>query len=145
MNIKADKTFPADVSEIENVYSFISRILSGDGVESAIETLFKLAADEIFSNIVKYGFGNEAPRLPAEAAIHVAMHVGDDAVSMTFRDRGNPFNPLQAPHPNLSLDLDERQAGGLGIYIVKNSFDGVYYSFEEGFNTFTLKKLRKKT
>lgn len=144
MNIKADKRFQADISEIENVYRFISRILSGNGVEPALETLFKLAADEIFSNIAKYGFGSGSETPRAEGAIHVAIHVEDDAVSMTFRDRGKPFDPLQARPPNLSLDLGQWPVGGLGIYIVKNSFDDVYYSFEEGFNIFTLKKFRRR-
>ncbi|MDR1509609.1 MAG: ATP-binding protein [Synergistaceae bacterium] len=144
MNIKANGTFPAEISEIENVYGFISRILSESGLDAAVATLFELAADEIFSNIVKYGYESEASRTAADAAVYIAIHIGDDAVSMTFRDRGNPFDPLQTHPPDLSLGLDERPVGGLGIHIVKNSFDDVRYSFEEGFNVFTLIKLRKR-
>jgi anti-sigma regulatory factor (Ser/Thr protein kinase) len=142
MNIDESRTFPADISEIENVYGFISRFFSENEVDSAMEPIFDLAVDEIFSNIVKHGYESEASR--TAAAVHIALHVEDGAVSLTFRDRGKPFDPLQARPPDLSLDLDERPMGGLGIYIVKNSFDDVRYSFEDGFNVFTLKKLRKR-
>jgi anti-sigma regulatory factor (Ser/Thr protein kinase) len=144
MHIKASETFPADTSEIENVYDFISRTLSENGIDAATVVLFDLAVDEVFSNIVKYGYPSEASRTDTvDIAIHIAIHIDDDAVSMTFRDGGNPFNPLQARAPDLLLELNERTLGGLGIYIVKNSFDDVRYSFEEGFNVFTLTKLRK--
>jgi anti-sigma regulatory factor (Ser/Thr protein kinase) len=144
MNIKASRTFPADIPEIENVYAFISQTLSENGIGPAIENLFNLAVDEIFSNIVRYGYASDASRPTADAAIQITVQIDGDGVSMTFRDRGEPFDPLQARPPDLSLAIDERPVGGLGIYIVKNTFDDVCYAFEDGFNIFTLKKLLDK-
>jgi anti-sigma regulatory factor (Ser/Thr protein kinase) len=133
--MEASGSFPAKISEIEKIYGMISLALSGSGIDASVETLFKMAADEIFSNIVNHGFGGLQ-----DGDVTVSIQAGDGEASMTFRDGGRPFDPMSIPAPDVSLGLEERQAGGLGIYIVLGSFDEVRYAFENGFNVFTVKK-----
>ncbi|MDR2780091.1 MAG: ATP-binding protein [Synergistaceae bacterium] len=133
--MEASESFPAKISEIEKIYEFISFVLSESGIDAAVETLFKMAADEIFSNIVNHGFGGLR-----DGDVKVSIQTGDGEVSMTFRDRGRPFDPMSIPAPDISLGMEERLVGGLGVYIVRGSFDEVRYSFENGFNVFAVKK-----
>jgi anti-sigma regulatory factor (Ser/Thr protein kinase) len=124
------------MTEIENIYGLIEKALRGESADAALVNLFKMAADEVFSNIVNYGFGD----FKTGASVSVLLEGKKDVLSMTFRDNGKPFNPLTLPTPDTSLSVEERPAGGLGIHILKNSFDEVSYSFENGFNVLTLKK-----
>ena len=140
--MKADGAFPAIISEIDNIYELISRVFSQEGLDKEAEYLFMSAADEIFSNIVNYGFEDQRKE-DHEKIAEVSVQIEAASVSMTFKDNGKPFDPLSSKAPDVSLGLDERPIGGLGIYIVKNSFDEVRYSFENGFNVFTIKKWRK--
>ena len=134
--MKAAKTFPAEIPEIENVYAFISRIFSVGGIGINTVILFEMAVDEVFSNIVNHGL--EESR--CAVVVEVFIQISGDVISITFKDNGKPFDPLSWSEPDISLGLSERPEGGLGIHIVKNSFDEVHYSFEKGLNVFTLKK-----
>ncbi|MBR5997441.1 MAG: ATP-binding protein, partial [Bacilli bacterium] len=72
----------------------------------------------------------------------IRMEVEEDplAVMLTFIDSGMPYNPLAKEDPDITLSAEERQIGGLGIYMVKKSMDDVSYKFEDGKNIFTIKK-----
>ena len=55
-------------------------------------------------------------------------------------DQGIPFDPLQKPDPDITLSIEERQVGGLGIFIVKKTMDTVRYAYEDGKNILTMIK-----
>ena len=61
-------------------------------------------------------------------------------VTITFMDHGIPYDPLAKADPDLSLTADERQIGGLGIFLTKKTMDDVKYEYEDGKNILTLKK-----
>ena len=63
------------------------------------------------------------------------------ALTIEFRDRGKPFDPLSKTDADVTLSAGERQIGGLGIYMVKNSMDDVRYAYENGENILTIRKL----
>ena len=133
------EAFPAEKSQIRNIYIFISRFFSHSafgGNAERLLNLFEMATDEIFTNIVKYGF--EEPR--DDAVVEVTVQFEDNTVSMTFQDNGKPFDPLSSKEQDISLGIEGRLAGGWGIHIVKNSFDEVHYAFENGNNVFTITK-----
>jgi anti-sigma regulatory factor (Ser/Thr protein kinase) len=140
--MKANSTFPVDISEIDNIYKFVTRTFSQEGLDTATIQLFMVAADEIFSNVVYYGFEG-SNKDASEKIAEVSVNIEESAVSMAFRDNGIPFDPLSSKAPDASLSLEDKPIGGLGIHIVKNSFDEVCYSFEDGFNVLSLKKIFK--
>jgi len=59
-------------------------------------------------------------------------------LTVTVTDNGHEFNPLNAPVPDTTLSLEEREIGGLGIHLVRNMMDAVTYAHHDGFNELTL-------
>ncbi|MBQ7597233.1 MAG: ATP-binding protein [Clostridia bacterium] len=95
-----------------------------------------VAAEEIFVNIAKYAYDG------GKGSVMVRTQFTESplCLHLTFIDKGKAFNPLRAKEPALDLPGNERQVGGLGIYIVKNSMDAVAYCYEDGQNRFTIQK-----
>ena len=94
-----------------------------------------IATDEVFSNIVNYAYEDGT----GDATVWVER-LDPPAIRMTFIDGGKPYNPLQKEDPNTALSAEERQNGGLGIYMVKKSMDEVTYRYHEGQNILTIVK-----
>jgi len=92
-----------------------------------------IAVDEIFSNIARYAYH------PLRGAATVRVAVNDD-VLIEFEDSGVAYNPLSADAPDLSLTAEEREIGGLGIFMVKNIMDSVEYQRDGSKNILTIRK-----
>jgi anti-sigma regulatory factor (Ser/Thr protein kinase) len=90
----------------------------------------------VFVNVASYAYG--------EGSGGVTLDIGFDKVNrnVTFRliDQGIPFDPLQKADPDITLSIEERQIGGLGIFIVKKTMDTVHYAYENGKNILTMIK-----
>ena len=95
----------------------------------------RLALEEMFSNIVSYGFEDDR-----EHEIVLDMELSTDLLTMKIRDDGWPFNPTEYFNPDLEKPLDEREVGGLGIHLVRHVIDDWEYKSEQGKNTLTMKK-----
>lgn len=61
-------------------------------------------------------------------------------VEIQFIDEGRPYNPLNAAEPDVTLPVEQREVGGLGILMTKKSMDAVEYRFEDNKNILTIKK-----
>ena len=130
------QTFPADVSQLPNVQSFFEIALARVTCPMKIQMAVSVAIEEVFVNIARYAY-------PAGGGTVTAAFSFDDSVkTATFqlRDRGIPFDPLQQADPDIALPAEERQIGGLGIFITKKTMDEVNYHFENGENVLTMKK-----
>ena len=70
------------------------------------------------------------------------MEVDEEPIeaSITFIDKGVPYDPLAKEDPDIMLPAEQRQIGGLGIFMVKKSMDDVLYEYKDGQNILTLKK-----
>ena len=96
-----------------------------------------IAADEVFSNIAAYAY----PDGGGTIEIQLAQSADGAELSMTFSDRGIPFDPLAVQPPDTATPPDRRKVGGLGIHIVRNLMDGVVYRRTgDGRNILTLTK-----
>jgi anti-sigma regulatory factor (Ser/Thr protein kinase) len=94
-----------------------------------------LVLDEVLSNIIEYGYDGEA-----EHEIRVTMAVDGDLLSIEIEDDGRPFDPLQAPAPDLDRPLEERPVGGLGIHLVRTLMEAVEHQRRDGRNILTMRK-----
>lgn len=94
-----------------------------------------VAADEILTNVATYAYPPDAP-----GELQVTLRHADGTLSLTFADRGVPYDPLSAPPPDLSLPLAERAPGGLGLFIVRKTMDAVAYRRDGDRNLLTLTK-----
>jgi anti-sigma regulatory factor (Ser/Thr protein kinase) len=93
-----------------------------------------VALDEIISNAVKYGGRG------ARGRMSLGLSVDEDSVRATFSDDGVAFNPLTAPEPDVKVSLEDRQIGGLGIFLVTHLMDEMKYERENGRNCIELVK-----
>ena len=106
------------------------------GLSSENAFAFKLAAEEMCTNIIQYGYKDREPGL-----LSLFFDVEDNKARLTIRDNGNYFSPDQAKTPDTEAELGERDIGGLGIYLVKEMMDNVTYSrTEENVNQLVLEK-----
>ncbi len=90
-----------------------------------------IAAEEIFTNISKYS-GAECTRIMIEMT--------EDNAVLVLEDDGIAFNPLKAKEPDITLRVDRRPVGGLGIYMVKKLMDRAVYEYSDGKNRLTMYK-----
>ena len=95
-----------------------------------------IAIDELFGNIAHYAYQPET----GKATVRVEVTEEPLAVIITFIDNGIPYDPLANMDPDTTLSADERQIGGLGIYMVKKSMDEISYEYQKGQNILKIKK-----
>jgi anti-sigma regulatory factor (Ser/Thr protein kinase) len=109
----------------------------GDVMELPQKCLLEinLGLDELFTNIISYGFGDES-----EHQIKFSLAKDRETLVVKVEDDGIPFNPLDAAGPVESQDLDSINIGGLGIHLVKKVMDDIDYQRAEGKNKLILKK-----
>jgi anti-sigma regulatory factor (Ser/Thr protein kinase) len=123
----------AKIENFDAVSDFLNAELEAADCSMKLAMQITMAAEEIFVNIAHYAYAPET----GEAVIRV--RVSDEAV-IEFEDCGKAYNPLEKDDPDITLGADERQIGGLGIFMVKKSMDSVNYRYENGKNILTLTK-----
>jgi len=121
----------AKIENIEAAQEFISSRL--EDCSTKIRNQITIAVDEIFSNISNYAYGTET------GSVLIRVEVGEEAV-IVFEDKGTPYDPLEKEDPDITLSVEEREIGGLGIFMVKNIMDRVDYEYKDGKNILTLRK-----
>ncbi len=94
-----------------------------------------LAIEELVTNCIKYGYDDAG-----EHIIVIVLSVADQALTMVVTDDGHPFDPLKVPPPDLSLDIQDRPIGGLGIYLLRELADQITYERRDNKNRLTLTK-----
>jgi serine/threonine-protein kinase RsbW len=130
MSAEFARTLPAAVDQLPGLLDAVESWLDRAGVPAAQIGPLMIAFDEILSNIAKYGGGT----------IDLAITIAGGRFSATIADDGPPFDPLARPAPDVDLDIDEREIGGLGIHLVREMMDAVTYSYENGQNRLTFSK-----
>ena len=126
----------ADVSNLDKVLAFVDEQLEAYGCSPKIQMQIDVAVEEIFVNIASYAYNPEK----GSAGICVETQEDPLVVTITFTDNGIPYDPLKKPDPDVTLSAEERQIGGLGIYMVKKSMDDISYEYKDGRNILTIKK-----
>ena len=96
----------------------------------------RLSIEETVENVVQYAYKDSI------GLMEVETNLDDKALmlTVTLKDAGKPFNPLEMPDPDITLSVEEREIGGLGIYLCKQLMDEVTYRYEDGCNILTMKK-----
>ncbi len=137
-------TFSINELEIEaltenlpEVQSFVEERLNAADCPPKAGMQIGVAVEEIFVNIAHYAYA------PEQGSATVRVEVPDSPVSVTitFIDHGVPYDPLARTDPDISLPAEEREIGGLGIFMTKKMMDDVAYEYRDGQNILTLKKI----
>ncbi len=136
-------TIPAKVDKLPEVLAFLEGYLEERDCPMKTVTQLCIALEEMFVNVAHYAYeGSELSEDERDAKIEMddCTINGAPGVRITLYDRGFPYDPLAKEDPDTTLSAQERQIGGLGIYMVKKSMDNVSYRYEDGLNIFTMEK-----
>jgi anti-sigma regulatory factor (Ser/Thr protein kinase) len=132
-------TIAATVENIETVTNFVNEQLEALDCPIKAQMQIAIAIDELFGNIAHYAYNPEI----GKATVRVEVTEDPLAVVITFIDNGVPYDPLAKADPDTTLSAEERDIGGLGIYMVKKSMDDIAYEYKDGQNILTIKKSLK--
>lgn len=123
----------------ENLYQvldFVNEQLDACECPPATKITVDIAVEEIFINIAHYAYNPEV----GPATIRAEVIDEPLSVKLTFVDNGVPYDPLAKADPDITLSAEEREIGGLGIFMVKKSMDNVSYEYKDGQNILTIQK-----
>ena len=129
-------TLSATVENIETVTEFVNAQLELLDCPIKAQMQIDIAIDELFGNIAHYAYNTEV----GSATVRVEVSEAPLAVIITFIDNGVPYDPLGKDDPDITLSAEEREIGGLGIYMVKKSMDEITYEYKDGQNILKIKK-----
>ena len=131
-------TLKADDSCLDKMYAFLCVQLDSVSCPDHVHGQIELAAEEVFINIAHHAYTGEKGNVYME--IQLIPSPGKMTVLLAFSDNGRVFNPLEYRDPDISLALEDREPGGLGILIVKKTMDTIKYSHENGMNRLEFSK-----
>ena len=131
-----DLDIEAVEDNLNKVMAFVDENLEAVGCSMKAQMQIDIAVEEVFVNICKYAYHPEKGR----AVVRVAVSDEPVQVRITFIDHGKPYDPLLKDDPDVTLSAAEREIGGLGIFMVKQTMDAVEYEYKDGSNILTLVK-----
>ena len=131
-----ERLFPADDSALNDVLAFAEEELEKAECPPKAMMQLTVAIEEVFVNVAHYAYPDE------EGQVSFGIAFDSESRSITFRiaDKGIAFNPLEKPDPDITLSAEEREIGGLGIFICKKTMDEIGYARENGENILTMTK-----
>jgi anti-sigma regulatory factor (Ser/Thr protein kinase) len=124
-----------DLSELETLCQHLNKFGQTSGLSEACITDINICLDELFTNIVSYGFVDDL-----EHVVRFAINLEDCVLKLNIEDDGILFNPIEQKDPEIPADLIDVRIGGLGIHIVRKLMDNFRDKRERGKNKMTLKK-----
>ncbi|MCR5370909.1 MAG: ATP-binding protein [Clostridium sp.] len=130
-------TLKAIKKNIPVVTDFVNDKLEEEDCPPKAMMQVDIAIDEIFVNIANYAYEGESGN------VTVQVDIDDDngkQMVLTFIDSGIPFNPLEAGDPDITLPAEKRSVGGLGIFIVRKTMDGMKYMRKNNRNILVIRK-----
>lgn len=130
-----EKTFAADRELLHEVLEFTESELEKHDCNLKTQMMISVMIEEIFVNIASYAY----PDSNGTATISLDFDE-NDKVTICFIDSGIPFDPLAKEDPDITLSAEERDIGGLGIYMVKQTMEDVKYERVDDKNILSFKK-----
>lgn len=126
----------ADDKNLDTVNDFIHSHLEKLGCPMKEIMQIDLAVEEIFVNIAHYAYN------PSKGNVEIDCEVEESSpcITIQFSDNGKHFDPLQKEDPDITASAEERDIGGLGIFLTKKYMDCVEYKYENGKNILTIGK-----
>ena len=129
------KTFSLDLHDLQSITSWIQEFLNGRFLDHKDQMHIELAFEEALVNIANHAYQGE-PGL-----VELAIAIDSNITTIAIRDFGPPFDPLtQAPKVDVEIPLEEREVGGLGLYLIRQVMDEVLYKREKNSNLLTMRK-----
>jgi serine phosphatase RsbU (regulator of sigma subunit) len=129
-------TFPAKTEALLDVLAFVEQALEKHECPMKIQTAICVAIEEVFVNVAHYAYGDGE----GDVTLTIDFEEENRNVIIQMTDKGVAFDPLKKPDPDITLSAEEREIGGLGIFITKKTMDLVTYAYKNGENILTMRK-----
>lgn len=130
-----DLVLKNDLSEIARLEEFVEEFAAAHRLPQGMVFQVNLALEELVTNVISYAY-----RDGGNHQITVRLNLDGGQLRADVVDDGIPFNPVDAPPPDLTIPLEQRPIGGLGIHLVRNLFDTLEYKREDDRNHLTMLK-----
>ena len=127
-------TVDATTENLQRVTDFVDNFLEEKGASMKTQLQVDLAVEEIFVNIANYAYGD------GTGTAEVSVSEKNGVITIVMKDSGIPYNPLIKEDPDITLSAEERDIGGLGVFLTKQNMDEVTYRCADGMNVLTMKK-----
>lgn len=127
----------ANVENITIITEFIDSILEEYECGMKTKAQIDIAVDELAGNVAQYAYISDKGDITVR--IEITDEIPKSAV-ITFIDSGIPYDPIERSNPVTNLPAEEREIGGLGIYIVKKTMDDMKYEYKDGQNILVIRK-----
>lgn len=124
----------AKIENLQQALSFVDAELEAAGCSLKTQMQIDIAVEELFTNIASYAYA------PDTGSVVIGIDVTDGVAGITFTDSGVPYDPLKRKDPDVRLPAEDREIGGLGIFMVKKTMDEMRYAWRDGQNILTIRK-----
>ncbi len=125
----------ANKTNLDKVIEFVNGELMKLPCTDELKTKLNIAVEEIFVNISSYAYNEHG-----EVEINCNVNKDDFMFEVEFKDMGKPYDPLERTDPDISKGIDEREIGGLGIFMTKQFMDDIEYRYEGNKNVLIIRK-----
>ena len=126
--MRKETLMKAKTEQLDALLAMLNADLEEAGCPTELVISIGICAEEIFVNVAHYGYPE------GSGDVFVIEEIKDQTITLELQDWGKPYNPLEREDPDITLSAEERQVGGLGIYMVRNMMDGVTYEHKDGKN-----------
>ena len=131
---KEEKEFKADISNLDDVLSYLDDYLNKYNVSKKIIKQMELVVEELFVNVCSYAYEKD------KGYFKLSLNYSNDIFEMIMEDEGIKFNPLERIDPDITLSSEDRNIGGLGILLAKKNMDNIKYKRKDNKNILVLEK-----
>jgi len=136
--MQRELTLHNDVKQIELLTEFIEVLCEELGLDTMLTFNLNLVLEEAVTNVIMYAYPQNEDHT---MTLKTWTEQSDNVIVFELKDQGKPFNPIEeAPEVDTTLSADERQIGGLGIFLINKIMDEVAYRYDGGSNILTMKK-----
>jgi anti-sigma regulatory factor (Ser/Thr protein kinase) len=123
------------IAEMKTVAEGVNKFGADHALPKSVLNDVNVALDEILNNTINYGYLDDKRH-----EIVVSLSLAHGELVAEVRDDGMPFNPLEAPGPDLSGGRHERRVGGIGVHLVRSLMDDIEYARSDGSNRLRMRK-----
>lgn len=132
--MKIKHTYTADIENLKKIYADTEKFCEDTFADTKTTYALNLSLDEVFTNIVSYGYKNDSSK-----SVDIELEKVGNEIVATVSDTAPRFNPLiDTKSPDINAKLDERDIGGLGIFFVRKNMDKVSYNYKDGKNQLSM-------
>ena len=124
----------ATLENLDIFLRFVKQFAQKEGFDVDISSELELVAEEVIVNIVNYAYPQE------EGDVEITLSMNNNILSFCVVDEGAPFDMTLVEDPDITLSIEEKEIGGMGIFFVKHIMDEISYERKENKNILTLAK-----